>query len=151
VNFVPLGQDFADSQKTSLLFFINFAKTGAVHATPQAGLVSNPGGCSPFWDWFNELNPKARAKCRVRLEQLSREGFDLRRLLADYLREGIYELRFKHLGVNFRVLYFFHDRNTVVISHGFQNQAARVPSRDIDLAKHNKAAFGINPENHSFE
>ncbi len=63
---------------------------------------------SPFLDWFDGLPPKAQDKCRVRIERLRELGHELRRPEADYLRDGIYELRVKHQGVNYRLLYFFH-------------------------------------------
>ncbi len=105
----------------------------------------------PFLDWFQGLEDKARAKCQARLKLLSREGFSLRRPVADYLRDGVYELRFKVRGVNFRVLYFYFGRDTVVVSHGLSKQAARVPSPEIDQALKNMTVFEKDPEAHTFD
>ncbi|MEH1871881.1 type II toxin-antitoxin system RelE/ParE family toxin [Nostoc sp.] len=41
------------------------------------------------------------------MEQLAEYGFELRRPAADLLRDGIYELRAKHVRVQYRILYFF--------------------------------------------
>lgn len=61
----------------------------------------------PVLDWLDRLPAKAQDKCRVRIERLRDLGHDLRRPEADYLREGIYELRVGLRGMNYRVLYFF--------------------------------------------
>jgi hypothetical protein len=47
---------------------------------------------------------------------LEQQGHELRRPIADFLRDGIYELRPSVQGVNYRILYFFSGRNVVVVS-----------------------------------
>ena len=47
-------------------------------------------------DWLRELrrrDPKAWANCLARIELLAQMGHDLRRPAADFLRNGIHELR----------------------------------------------------------
>lgn len=78
-------------------------------------------------------------------------GHELRRPEADYLRDGIYELRAKHLGVNYRILYFFHSGVAVVLSHGITKQASEVPPREIDLAIRRREQFAANPDRHTYE
>ena len=51
-------------------------------------------------------------KVVVRLDRLRELGHELRRPEADFLRDGIYELRTASRGVNYRVLYFFHSWET---------------------------------------
>lgn len=118
---------------------------------PKIELVLYRGddGTVPLLDWFETLVPKARAKCRVRLERLAELGHQLRRPEASYLRDDIYELRAKHAGVNYRMLYFFHGQTMVVLSHGFSKQRAKVPKREIDLALRRKEAFEEDPEVHT--
>jgi len=60
----------------------------------------------PVLDWLDGLRAKAQDKCRVRIERLRDLGHELRRPEADYLRDGIYELRVGLQGVNYRMLYF---------------------------------------------
>jgi len=55
----------------------------------------------------------------------------------------------RHGTVNHRMLYFFHHREVVVISHGFEKQQAVVPSREIDLAIERKLRFAANPAGHT--
>jgi phage-related protein len=101
-------------------------------------------------DWFGAIPPKAQDKCLVRLERLQQLGHELRRPEADFLRDGIYELRVGLQGINYRMLYFFHGRAAVVVSHGIVKERV-VPSREIDLALLRKAQFGANPRRHTCE
>ena len=54
----------------------------------------------PVLDWLDALPLKALNKCRVRIERLRELGHELRRPEADYLRDGIYELRIGLVGGN---------------------------------------------------
>ncbi|MSQ93311.1 MAG: type II toxin-antitoxin system RelE/ParE family toxin [Gemmataceae bacterium] len=101
-------------------------------------------GGVPFVEWLESLPEKAQDKCRVRLERLAEMGHELRRPEADYLRDGVYELRIKFLRVNHRILYFFHGRTAVILSHGLQKEKA-VPPKEIDLARDRKSVFISDP------
>lgn len=70
-------------------------------------------------------------KCLHRIERLKEMGHMLRRPEADFLRDGIYELRVRHLNVNYRLLYFFHGQAISIISHGLTKEA-EVPLKEID-------------------
>lgn len=107
-------------------------------------------GSVPLVDWLAALPSVARAKCLVRLDRLEELGHELRRPEADYLRDDIYELRAKHAGVNYRMLYFFHGRTAAVVSHGILKQQAGVPPRDIEEAALRKRLFDAHPQQHSF-
>lgn len=107
-------------------------------------------GSAPLIEWFETLQPRAREKCFVRLERLEELGYELRRPEAENLGEGLYELRAKYQGVNYRMLYFFHGRRAVVVTHGFSKQQAAVPASEIRLAQERKRAFESNPAKHSF-
>jgi phage-related protein len=63
-------------------------------------------------------------------------GYELRRPAADYLGEGIYELRVVYAGRRFRILYAFDERERVVLLCGFVKDQARVPKRQLLLARH---------------
>ena len=85
-------------------------------------------GAAPCLEWFGDLPGKAQDKCRVRLERLQALGHELRRPEADYLRDGIYELRVRLGTVNYRMLYFFHGRIVAVVAHGLVKER-EVPAR----------------------
>lgn len=107
-------------------------------------------GSVPFLDWFAAVPPKAQDKCRVRLERLQQLGHELRRPEADFLRGGVYELRVGLQGINYRMLYFFHGREAVVVSHGIVKERL-VPQREIELALQRKEQFNADPIKHTYE
>lgn len=107
-------------------------------------------GDAPFMDWFDRLPEKAKVQCRARLELLAEQGHQLRRPAADYLRDGIHELRAKAGRVRYRMLYFFHGRVAVVISHGITKQEAAVPPIEIERARRRKLAFEADPPRHTY-
>jgi phage-related protein len=73
----------------------------------------------------------------------------LRRPVADYLRDGIYELRVGLRGSNYRLLYFFHGRDMVIVSHGLIKERV-VPPKEIELAIHRHNDFARDPIRHTF-
>lgn len=107
-------------------------------------------GTAPFLEWFGELPTKAQDKCRVRLERLAELGHELRRPEADLLRDGIHELRVGLRGLNYRMLYFFHGRDLVVVSHGIIKEQV-VPPREIDLAVRRMWLFKNLPDKHTYQ
>ena len=113
-------------------------------------LLYREGDVIPFIDWLDQIPARARVDCVARLELLERHGRDLRRPHAEYLRDGIYELRIKREGVNYRVLYFFNGRTIVVVSHGLVKQRAAIPDREINLAISLLLRFEANPRDHAF-
>lgn len=107
-------------------------------------------GSVPVDDWLDELQHKARQVVVVKIGLLGQFGHELRRPIADTLRDGIYEIRAKHGKLNLRILYFFHGREAIILAHGLTKQQAEVPNRDIDLAVARKAKFEADPKTHSF-
>jgi phage-related protein len=104
----------------------------------------------PLICWLDQLPAKAQQKCQARLERLEAMGNDLRRPEADYLRDDIYELRASCQGIHYRMLYFFHGRAAVVVSHGIVKER-RVPPREIALAVRRRQIFESCPEKHAFQ
>src|SRR5579863_6165563 len=100
-------------------------------------------GGSPVVEWLEELkgtNEKAWANCRVRIEQLAASGHELRRPAADFLRDGIYELRAKQGHVQYRILYFFHGRNVAILAHSLTKED-EIPAVEIERALKRKREF----------
>jgi phage-related protein len=48
------------------------------------------------------------------------------------------------------MLYFFHERETAVVTHGFHKDSQKVPPIEIRRAKEKRMRFQENPESHSF-
>jgi phage-related protein len=107
-------------------------------------------GTVPLLTWFERLPWRAQDKCRVRIERLADLGHELGRPEAAYLENGVHELRAKHSGVNYRMLYFFHGQKAVVLSHGFSKQQAKVPVREIRAAIERKKRFEAKPRQHTY-
>ena len=99
--------------------------------------------------WLGDLPKKVYAKAVARIERLEELGHQLRRPEADYLRDGIYELRWRFQSVNYRLLYFFHGREIIMLAHGLIKEDT-VPNQDINRALQYKKAFEIDPVSHTF-
>jgi phage-related protein len=104
----------------------------------------------PVLDWLERLPARAQDKCRVRIERLRDLGHELRRPEADYLRDGIYELRVGLQGLNYRMLDFFYGRVAAVLVHGLVKER-EVPPRDIEEAIRRKRKFELDPERHTYK
>lgn len=68
-------------------------------------------GSVPLRDWLDRLPVKVRDKCYVALERLEELENGLRRPVADYFRDGVYELRVHFRNVNYRMLYWPYSHN----------------------------------------
>ena len=109
-------------------------------------------GEAPVVEWLRQLrrkDKKAYAKCSARIKVLAELGHELRRPMADYLRDGIHELRIRHGHVNYRILYFYHGRAVAILAHGLTKED-EVPDDDIERAIERKEAFAKDPAKHSY-
>ena len=103
-------------------------------------------------DWLNRLrktNPRAYETCIAAIERLALFGHELRRPLADFLRDGIHELRIRKGRVNYRILYFFHGRGLAVLGHALTKEDV-LPEADIERCIRRKRAFESAPEAHTY-
>lgn len=117
---------------------------------PQTEVVfySEADGQCPLLAWLDSQPRKVQDKCIVRIERLGEMGHELRRPEADTLRDGIYELRVSHLGVQYRILYFFC-LGRAVLTHGIIKER-QVPDIEIQRARKRKAAYETNPDLHTY-
>ena len=107
-------------------------------------------GDVPVLDWLETIPVKALDKCVVRIERLKELGHGLRRPEADYLRDGIYELRTRYQAVNYRILYFFCEKKAIVLAHGLTKRK-EVPAKEIELSIRRKDEFEKNPDLHTMK
>ena len=103
----------------------------------QLRFYRDAAGKTPAKEWLSELQATAKAKGFAKLRLLTEEGNKLRRPHADYLRDGIYELRWRVRHVHYRLLYFFSGKRIIIISHGL-TKTGRVLESEIDLAVRRK-------------
>jgi len=107
-------------------------------------------GSLPLLRWLDALPSRAQLKCTERISRLAELGNELRRPEADYLRDGIYELRARCQGVHYRLLYFFAGRAVVVLSHGITKER-EVPKKEIDRAIKRKEQVAADFERYTFK
>ena len=118
---------------------------------PQSELVFyRDGEVVLFAQWLNTLPAKVQAKCLAQLRLLRSQGHELRRPIADFLRDGIHELRPTYQGVHYRILYFFSGRNVIVISHGLSKES-QIPAVEIDRAIERRRKYEANPKAHGWK
>jgi hypothetical protein len=117
---------------------------------PRADLIFYKDGDEvPILDWLRKAPSKVQDKCLAYLGHLEAKGHELRRPLADLLRDGIYELRPSYQGVHYRILYFFSGKDVVVVSHGLEKEG-EVPAAEIRRAIERKRKFEANRAAHTF-
>lgn len=115
----------------------------------QVVIYREEDGTMPLLQWLDDLPDRAQDKCRIRIERLADLGNELRRPEADFLQDGIYELRVRLHSINYRILYFFAGRSLAVLSHGLTKEK-KVPAKEIQRAVEHKKKFVNNPDKHSY-
>ena len=100
--------------------------------------------------WLDELPRKVQLKCTARISRLAEMGNELHRPEADYLRDGIFELRASYQGIHYRILYFFSGKAVVVLSHGITKER-EVPTKEIDRAIQRREQVKSDFEQYTFQ
>jgi phage-related protein len=83
------------------------------------------------------------------IERLAEFGHELRRPMADLLRDDIHELRIRKGRVNYRILYFFHGRGLAILGHAITKEDV-VPPAEIQRCIRRKCAFEADPAGHTY-
>jgi phage-related protein len=91
-------------------------------------------GRCPVLEFLEGLPAKDQVRVMKKIDLLEALGLNLRRPHADFLRDGIHELRVRTNHGQYRVLYFIFHRNTAVLLHGITKNVGRVPDGAIDRA-----------------
>jgi phage-related protein len=139
------------------IYFLTLYRNIAIFSLKEIGAVpkteviifAEEDGSSLLLGWLDQMPQKVQDKCIVKIERLVELGHVLRRPEADYLRDGIYELRISYRGINYRILYFFHGRQAI-LSHGLLKES-EVPTKEIDFAISRRKLFETSPSKHTYE
>lgn len=91
-------------------------------------------GEKPVKEFIDTLPLKEQAKIMAYLDELKKQGHNLRRPMADYLSEGIYELRPR----DNRIFYFFYLRENAILLHAIRKKTDKIPQGDMDLCMKRK-------------
>ena len=102
-------------------------------ATDIYYFIDERGG-NPVRGFIESLPVKDRTKILAYVTELYDQGHNLRRPMADYLGNGIYELRPK----NNRVFYFFFMRGSAVLVHVIRKKTDKIPENDYALCLRRK-------------
>jgi phage-related protein len=95
----------------------------------------NTAGRCPVEEFIEDLPDEDAREIVASIAALRELGNKARRPLADYLEDGIYELRARRLKKRFRVLYTFAGKRTILLLAGFVKKSKAVPPREIKKAK----------------
>lgn len=101
----------------------------------EVDFFSLPSGRCPVDEFLSTLNKKTDLPYIDRsFSLLSEYGYHLERPYVEYLGDKIYELRVKTRNGQFRLLYFFFDKNKIIITNGFLKKRGRVNKNHIKMA-----------------
>lgn len=96
---------------------------------------SDERGRFPVEEYLRGLPPDEKKKAYAYIAALWALGHALRRPMADYVTQGLYELRPKAS----RIFYFFYLGNSAVLVHAIRKRGDKLPEKDIRLALKRKA------------
>ena len=111
------------------------------------------GDDAPVLSWLRELrgrNQRAYARCMAAVHRLGAVGHELRRPTADYLEDGIYELRVHEGRVQYRILYCFQGKYVALLVHAATKED-RVEISDLEIARRRMRAFESDPVRHLYK
>lgn len=106
----------------------------------SVSFYENSKGESPVECFINDLPKKEQTRIGAYISELKKQGYNLRRPMADYIGEGIYELRPR----DNRIFYFFFLRENIMILHAIKKKTDKIPINDLELCiKRKKEMEGI--------
>ncbi len=117
----------------------------------QLKIYQEANGTAPLIEWLKCQGKKVQNKCHAYIEHLAEHGRDVRRPQADILRGGIYELRPKRQGIQYRILYAFVGQQVVLLTHGFIKEDDKVDPAEINRAIEYRKKYEMNPELHTYK
>ncbi len=82
---------------------------------------------NPVKEYVHSLSNDEQAKFYAYLGELSKQGPNLKRPMADYLGHSIYELRLKRN----RIFYFFYLKGNIVLLHAIKKKTDKIPFKDL--------------------
>lgn len=99
-------------------------------------------GESPVENFIDSLSIKSKEKFIFKKELLESFGSKLRYPHTDSIGNGIYELRFKSLEGQIRLLFFFYYKKQIILFlHGFIKKSQKTPAKETRIATQRMKEF----------
>lgn len=89
----------------------------------------------PINEFINDQPPKDQVLIQRGFSLLAEYGNALRRPHTDYLDDGLWELRVRVIKKQYRFIFFYYQRQIIVVTHGFLKKESVVPRKEIKLAQ----------------
>lgn len=89
----------------------------------------------PTLEFVREQPSKDQVLIERGFNLLAEYGNTLRRPHADYLEDGLWELRVRVIKKQYRFIFFYHQRQIIVVTHGFLKKESAVPPKEIKQAQ----------------
>ena len=99
--------------------------------------VELESGNVPFEKFLDSISKQERAEIIAVIEEFRiklNNNVKISTKISKYLRDGIFELRVKHINKISRVFYFFQIGKFIVITHGFIKKTQTTPNEEIEKA-----------------
>jgi len=100
-------------------------------------------GKCPVQEYLDSLTPKLRAKTLRTIMLLEEYGTELRMPYSENIGNGIFELRSIVGNDITRVLYFFMEGNTAILTNGFTKKTKKIPASEIEKAKKYRSDYYV--------
>lgn len=98
-------------------------------------------GKTPVREFVDSLHDRTQQKYFQVAALLEDYGKSLPKPHADFIGDGIYELRFFGIEGKIRILYFFYYGNKIVFTNGFVKKIQRTPKKEIELAQSRRSLY----------
>ncbi len=98
-------------------------------------------GKSPVEEFIDSLDKRTQLKFFYKKELLEEFGPKLPYPHAKYIGDNIFELRFKGIEGQIRVLYFFFYKNSIIFTNGFIKKTKKTPRKEKQIAINRRKEF----------
>ena len=99
------------------------------------------GKRKPAKEFIDSLDHWTQRRFFNKKELLEEFGHKLPYPHAKYIKDGIFELRFKGTEGAIRVLYFFFHQNNAILTNGFIKKTQKIPKQPLAIAIRDKKNF----------
>ena len=102
--------------------------------TTRILFYENENGRMPVREELESLSEPDQAKAAAHLSLLQEHGHALREPHVKHVRDKLMELRFKVSAGQYRIFFFFHVGDKMILVHGLQKKTQVTPSQDLKIA-----------------